>query len=256
MRYPFITLEESIMAKRHIIDFRDFYYTLDIQKGKGVDVSLHLGNLQNHYSGFITSDSLRGTLRQCLAWITKLKQQKIDPQDQKFGFFYMKKNTIEYFVAALKNKDESLILSQEIEASSVKKSLVVRPMGVEEVINMVMAHNRRKSVWKKEVPKWECYQSWDSLCDLLKALEQDVIRFDGKINNYSSITEKGKNELGRACRQLKIPMRFFKNNKGNAVEILNLVFFNEEAAKAFLRSIRLERGRFYSPSFRLFNLDN
>ena len=101
----------------------------------------------------------------------------------------------------------------------------------------------------KHLQKWECFEYFDNLYQVLNAIENDISQ-KSNFSHFIGISQKLRNQLSHICKKNRISIQTFHDpQRGNGVKIADTSFFNYQAAHHFLESILLERRQYVKPSY-------
>ncbi|WP_258105026.1 hypothetical protein [Marinoscillum sp. MHG1-6] len=248
--YPIITCEESDYAKEYRINFRDFQYCLVVRKGKGFGVSLTLDRKGGGSSGDQRkAEDVLKVLTGCYAWVRRMEKYKINQLETEFEFKFIRASGSVQFVAINKKANMALVYSHSKNGYRLTKNLDLITDNIDSITYNPFSRNTKDIT---PIQKWQCYQGWSKILDLLEALKVDMEKQSGH-GDKKSLSGREQLQLVKQCEKYHISAEAISSGTRRGLKVFGKQFWNIHAINNIVEALVEERKDNYFPSYDIFS---
>lgn len=245
--FPKYRINESHKGIIYYGDFREFIYSMEIEKQKGYSLHLSIAKHLVPRGDVVDAAVMASRVDYCLKW-TKHLIQKVIQDEASYKFMRITDRDIVSHCAICDDSRIAFIASaQKPGHESLSKSLVV-----ENTTSNALGFQRRARQRKRveDITRDDCFTGWNQHLSLLRAMKSDIQRFTSIPDNPFM----SQNELnGLRKRTLKMGIKFSVLQEGKpGIRIAGIRYHSYKAADMFLSSLAEEHHSKVEPGYSVF----
>lgn len=247
MHFPIYKINQTNKGNVYYCDFREFIYSMEIEKQKGYSLSLTIGKHTIPEGDKLEPQVISTKVEYCLKW-TRHLIQKVVQDESIFTFMRITDHNIVSHCAISDSKRMAFIATAHKPGhNSISKSL-----SLENTTSHILGFQRRARIRKKveDISRDECFTGWNQHINLLLAMKADIQRIK-VVPNDPFMSQSQLNELRK--RALKMGIRFSVLQDGQpGIRLGGMNYHSYKAADLYLSSLIEEYNAKVEPGYSVF----